>query len=95
MLQILLGQEMLYVLYCNQRGEIHGINRIDSQDSSIKSLKDFVMALDFFCYQIEGLLYGLSDGFFDDYGFDQAKVFDDSILNYQDCYYPEILEVVD
>ena len=33
----------------------------------------------------------LSDAFFDDYGFDRAKVFDDSVLYCDECYDEEAI----
>lgn len=52
--------------------------------------KDFSQYLEFASNDIAGLTTILSEPFFDDYGFDCEKVFDDRILSYADCYFEKV-----
>lgn len=66
-----------YILWDCQQALYRGEDRC-------KSIDEFLA--EYSVTRLQDVTLLLSDAFFDDYGFDKAKVFDDSVLYSDECY---------
>ena len=69
-----------YILYDTQLGQHRGSDRC----------RHFTEYLEYTSKDIADLTSILSEPFFDDYGFDIEKVFDERVLSHADCYFDEV-----
>ena len=66
-----------YILWDCQQAQYRGEDRCESIDEFLEKYS---------VTRLEDVTLLLSDAFFDDYGFDKSKVFDESVTDFNECY---------